>query len=252
MQDKINPYKHKELETIYEDDGMLAINKPSGLLTIPDRFNAEAPNAMAILQKKYETLIPIHRLDRFTSGVVLFAKNAEIHREMSIKFEEREVTKNYLAIVDGRLDPPSGVIKAALAESMTIRGKMVINKRGKDSITEYKVVEQFNRFAFVSLHILTGRMHQIRVHMQHIGHPLVVDNLYGQREMLFLSEVKQKRFNIGKYEEERPIMARQPLHAHELTFVHPLTLHKTTCTAPLPKDMAALVRQLEKWDALRE
>ncbi|MBK6784442.1 MAG: RNA pseudouridine synthase [Saprospiraceae bacterium] len=165
-------------------------------MTIPDRFNTNAPSVISILSKQFETVIPVHRLDKNTSGVVLFAKSAEMHKKMSLLFENREVAKYYVAIVDGRVVPTEGIIHAPLAESMTQRGKMVINKRGKESTTEYKVITQFKRFAYVSLKLLTGRMHQIRVHMLHIGHPLVVDHLYGNRENLCLSEIKQKIFYL--------------------------------------------------------
>lgn len=240
--------KIKDIDVVYEDEGLIAINKPAGLLTIPDRFNHKAPNVVQMLQQKYDTIIPVHRLDKFTSGVVLFAKNAESHKKMSLLFEEREVTKMYVAIVDGRLSPEKGIVQASLAESMTTRGKMVVNKRGKESSTRYEVMTQFNRFALVSLQLMTGRMHQIRVHMLHIGHPLVVDSLYGKREVLYLSEIKQKRFNIGKFEEEKPLLSRQPLHARMLKFTHPDTGEPIECVAELPKDMLAVVKQMEKWD----
>ncbi|MBK6363938.1 MAG: RluA family pseudouridine synthase [Saprospiraceae bacterium] len=243
--------KSKELDIIYEDESLICVNKPAGLLTIPDRFNTNAPSVISILSKQFETVIPVHRLDKNTSGVVLFAKSAEMHKKMSLLFENREVAKYYVAIVDGRVVPTEGIIHAPLAESMTQRGKMVINKRGKESTTEYKVITQFKRFAYVSLKLLTGRMHQIRVHMLHIGHPLVVDHLYGNRENLCLSEIKQKRFNIGKFEEEKPILMRQPLHAQRLEFMHPDKEVLVKCEAELPKDMFALLRQLEKWDVLK-
>jgi 23S rRNA pseudouridine1911/1915/1917 synthase len=243
--------KLTELDIIYEDDTLICVNKPAGLLTIPDRFNTNALSVISVLAKQFETIIPVHRLDRNTSGVVLFAKNADMHKKMSLLFENREVSKYYVAIAEGRVEPSEGVIHAPLAESMTQRGKMVINKRGKESTTEYKVITQFKRFAFVSLKLLTGRMHQIRVHMLHIGHPLVVDNLYGNRESLCLSEIKQKRFNIGKFEEEKPLLSRQPLHAQRLEFIHPDTNIPIVCEAALPKDMYALLRQLEKWDVIK-
>jgi 23S rRNA pseudouridine1911/1915/1917 synthase len=239
--------KNKQSDLVWEDEGLIAVNKLPGLLTIPDRFNTNAPNLLGQLQTKYPGIIPVHRLDKFTSGVVLFAKNSDQHKKMSELFEKREVEKYYTAIAEGRFTQDKGEIHAALAESMTTRGKMVINKRGKDSITKYKVVRQFDRFALVSLQLMTGRMHQIRVHLQYIGHPLAVDPLYGQREALYLSEIKIKRFNIGKFKEEKPLLTRQPLHATKLVFIHPDSGVRVECTAELPKDMTATIRQLEKW-----
>lgn len=218
------------------------------MLTIPDRFNAQLPCLVTFLQSKYETIIPVHRLDKFTSGVVLFAKSQEAHQAMSQIFLNREIQKKYIAIAEGRFLSPEGEIDEPLAESTTLRGKMLVHKRGKPSCTRYKVEKQFQRFAYVSLDLLTGRMHQIRVHLQFLGHPLAVDSLYGRREALYLSEIKGKKFHLGKYEDEKPLLTRQPLHAEKITFLHPFTHEKSEIHAPMPKDIKAVLNQLEKWD----
>ena len=236
-----------EPETIYEDNYIIALNKPAGLLSIPDRFNAESPNITAILKKRIPDVIPLHRLDRYTSGVILFAKDAETHRLLSIQFEERSTEKYYLAVVDGVPNPPAGIIDAPLAESLSTRGKMLVHKRGKESNTEYSVVKDFKRFSLLSIKILTGRMHQIRVHMQYVGHPLVVDSLYGKREAFFLSELKNKKYKLSKFEEEKPLITRQPLHAQKLIINHPYSGVRLELEASIPKDIVALLNQLEKW-----
>lgn len=236
-------------EIIWEDEDFVALNKPAGMLTIPDRFNAQIPCLLTWLQSRYASVFPVHRLDRYTSGVVLFAKNEEAQRTMSALFQERDIRKKYLAIAEGRFSAMEGLIDQPLAESTTIRGKMLVHKRGKESKTHFTVLRQFQRFALVSLDLLTGRMHQIRVHLQFIGHPLAVDVLYGSRAQLFVSELKGKKFQLGKYTEEKPLLQRQPLHAESIHFIHPTTGQEMSITAPMPKDMRAVLNQLEKWDS---
>ncbi|MBK8669762.1 MAG: RluA family pseudouridine synthase [Saprospiraceae bacterium] len=239
--------KHLTPEILFEDQYLLAVNKPAGILTIPDRFNPALPNLISSLKEKYPELIPVHRLDKYTSGVNLFAKAPETHRLMSIAFESRDVEKYYYAIIDGIPSPESGTIDIPLSESTVTRGKMLVHQRGKASITDYKVVRNFKNFSLVYIRIHTGRMHQVRVHMQYLGNPLIVDPLYGHREAFYLSEIKHKKFNLGKAEEERPLLTRQPLHAEKLIIIHPYTGVKTEITSPLPKDMQAVLSQMEKW-----
>lgn len=226
---------------------MIAVNKPAGVLTIPDRFNADLPNLVSVLKEKLPDIIPVHRLDKFTSGVVLFAKEPETHKLLSAAFESREVEKYYLALVDGVPVPEIGRIDIPLSESTVTRGKMLVHKRGKPSVTEYKVLKNFKKFALLYVRIYTGRMHQIRVHMQYLGNPLIVDALYGHRDAFYLSEIKHKKFKLGKKDEERPLLTRQPLHAEKLVIVHPYTLKKLEIKAPVPKDIEAVISQMEKW-----
>lgn len=236
----------RKLEVLYEDDYVIAVNKPAGYLSIPDRFIAEIPNVKGLLEAQYGEIYTVHRLDKYTSGVIIFAKDAESHRFLSAQWMERLPEKYYTAIVDGVPSPASDTIDLALAESMAKRGKMVVNKRGKESVSQYLVVEDYKTFSLVELQIYTGRMHQIRVHMAERGHPLVVDKLYGKREFLMLSELKGKKYNRAKDEEERPLLSRQPLHAHRLVIAHPKTELPLTIEAPVPKDIRAVVNQMRK------
>ncbi len=232
---------------LYEDDDIIAVDKPAGMLTIPDRFNASQPNLVHFLSKNHETIIPVHRLDRFTSGVNVFAKNAEMHKDLSTLFQSRDIEKYYTTLVDGVPHPESGKIDAPLTESTTTRGKMLVHNRGKESLTDYKIIESYGKFSWLYIRIHTGRMHQVRVHMQYLGTPLIVDKLYGHREHFYLSEIKGKKMNVGKYEEERPLLSRQPLHAEKIIFSHPKTGQKLEIVSPLPKDMKATIQQLQKW-----
>jgi len=170
----------------------------------------------------------------------------ETHKFLSAEWMDRRPEKYYEAIVDGVPAIESGKVDLPLAESMTRRGKMLTHPRGKESVTLFKVTEAYSRFSFIYLKILTGRMHQIRVHMADMGHPLIVDTLYGKREAFFLSELKGRKYKKSKDEEERPLLARQPLHAAKLVVNHPKTGEPITFEAKMPKDMRAVLNQLRK------
>jgi RluA family pseudouridine synthase len=238
--------KHN-LQILWDDEQFVAVNKPAGILSIPDRFNPDLPNILHMLLKQYPEIIPVHRLDKYTSGVNIFAKNAEAHRNLSLQFEKGEVEKYYYTIVDGIPEEPEDFIDLPLAESTTKRGKMVITRKGKPALTQYKVLESFKRYAFLAVRIFTGRMHQIRVHMQAIGHPLIVDSLYGKREAFYISEIKTRGFKQNDPENMRPLLDRQPLHAYAIILHHPVTNAAIRIEAELPKDMQACLNQLRKW-----
>ncbi len=235
------------IDIIFEDEDILLVNKAPFLLTIPDRFAPEKPNLYHILQHHFGEIFVVHRLDKETSGILIFAKNEAAHKELSRQFQERTTEKIYFALVEGQLHQEEGVIEKAIAPHPSHPDRMVVAKKGKASITHFKVIEHFKNFTLVEANIKTGRTHQIRVHFQSIGYPLAVDVLYGRREAFLLSDVKLKKFRLGKEEEERPMMTRSSLHALKLKFQHPRTGHETTFEAPLPKDFAAVLNQLRKW-----
>lgn len=236
---------------IYEDVSLLVVEKPAFMLSIPDRFSPEKENLLDLLRETREEVFTVHRLDRETSGIILFAKTREAHRDLSLQFEKREVSKKYLALVDGAVMEEEGRIEQPIGESQSHPGKMEITKRGKPSLTLYKALERFKGYTLVEADIQTGRTHQIRVHFAAIGHPLTVDSLYGQREAFFLSEIKGKKFQLGKYQEERPLMTRTTLHAWRLQFRHPESGEMMDIQSELPKDFAALLNQMRKWAAVR-
>ncbi len=235
------------MEILFEDEDLIIVNKPSGVLSIPDRFNASKPNLLAQLKVRYPHVFVVHRLDAETSGILCFAKNENAHQHLSLQFEHRTVEKIYLALTDGRIIQETGMIDAGIAPHPTLKGKMISSKQGKPSLTLFQVVERFKHFTLVEANIKTGRTHQVRVHFASIGHPLAVDALYGKRTQLFLSEVKINRFNLGKFQEERPMISRTTLHAHRLKLKHPTQEVDLEWIAPLPKDLRALLQQLEKW-----
>lgn len=240
------------IEKLFEDDDLLVVNKPSGLLVIPDRFNAELPSLNKILDEKMgQHVWVVHRLDRDTSGVICFAKNEQAHRYLSILFQERDVSKYYAGLVNGIVTPDEGRIEGAIAEHPAANGKMIVAKKGKAAITDYKVVEQWPLYSLLQFRIYTGRTHQIRVHMQSIGHPIVGDELYGDGKPFLLSGIKRKYRLSEKDEVEKPLMSRLGLHAYKIEFNKedgtPISVE-----APLPKDMAACVKQLNKWCSPKE
>ena len=225
---------------------MVAINKEAGILTIPDRFRMDIPNLYALLSASRPELYTVHRLDKYTSGGIIFAKDKETHKLLSDAFMERIPEKYYLAIVDGVPREQKGEINEPLTESMTTRGKMLVHPRGKQSKTSYEVVSSYVKFSHLKIKIHTGRLHQIRVHLAHIGHPLMVDSLYGNREEFFLSEIKGRKYRMKKGEEERPLLTRQPLHSHKLILPHPHSGKQLEINFDPPKDIRATLKQFEK------
>lgn len=232
-------------DILLEDENMVAISKPSGMLTLPDRHDGALQSVRGILQAAYGQIFVVHRLDKDTSGVIVFAKNEETHKYLSQLFESRDVEKIYLGLVHGRPMPAQGSILEPLSEHPAKNGTMVVYKKGKPSHTDYKVVKDLGKFSLVEYNLHTGRTHQIRVHSKFIGHPIVCDPFYGDGKPVLLSSIK-KKFNLSKNEEaERPILGRLALHAYRLSFSGP-DGKPVVIEAPLHKDMRALIAQLEK------
>jgi len=235
------------LETLYEDDDLIIVNKPAGLLVIPDRFNSEIPSLNRVLETKLgQHVWVVHRLDRETSGVICFAKNEATHRYLSILFQERDVNKFYAGLVHGLVTPEQGRIESPIAEHPGTKGKMIVSRKGKVAITDYRVAEQWPLYSLLQFQIHTGRTHQIRVHMQSIGHPIVCDDLYGDGQPFLLSNIKRKYRMSEKDEVEKPLMSRLGLHSYKIEFKKEDGT-EIVAEAALPRDMAACVKQLQKW-----
>jgi 23S rRNA pseudouridine1911/1915/1917 synthase len=235
-------------EILHEDEHLLVVSKPAGLLTIPDRFSADKPNLLTQLQRHYGEVFTVHRLDRETSGILCFARNAAAHRHLSMQFEHHTADKFYQALIDGVLHHEEGEIDKPIGEHPTIAGKMTTINSGKPSLTFYRVLERFPRYTLAEALIKTGRTHQIRVHFQSIGYPLAIDALYGRRSAFMLSEIKGKSYKSGKFSsDERPLMERTSLHSTRLRVDHPATGERLEISCPLPKDFNALLSQLRKW-----
>ena len=215
------------------------------MLTIGDRFNYNAPSILSLLRKRYGDIYTVHRLDKDTSGLVVFARNETAHRNLSVQFEAGDVNKQYIAFVEGKL-VAAGTINEPIAVSVHKRNFMVVHRKGKPSITKFETIGIYGNISEVKIQLLTGRTHQIRVHFNYIGHPLLIDPKYGRHKEFYLSTIKGRRYHKTKDKIERPLVRRLTLHATELSFKHPTTDSVLEYTVPLPKDLKALKYQLEK------
>jgi 23S rRNA pseudouridine1911/1915/1917 synthase len=224
------------LEIIYEDKSLLVLNKPSGIVVHPAAGHEEHTLVNALLHHCQGGLSGIggvarpgivHRLDKETSGCLVVAKNDETHVALSAQFAGRTVEKIYVAIVCGLVPRDEGNIRAAIARHPTHRKRMAVHDDGdgRAAHTGYRVIERLNQATLVEAHLHTGRTHQIRVHFQHLGFPVVGDTTYGQRQTKKLAE-------LTRYEAPRVL-----LHAHKLAFTHPRTGKKVSFIAPIPADM---------------
>jgi 23S rRNA pseudouridine1911/1915/1917 synthase len=229
---------------VLENDAFIILNKPAGLLSIPDRIGKDI-SLKKMLQEQYGEIFTVHRLDRETSGLIVFARTETAHKKFSQQFEDRETEKIYVGLALGSLAEKKGMIEAPIAEHPSKKGTMMVHRKGKPSHTDFEVLEEFGIFSWLKFRIHTGRTHQIRVHMKHIGHPLACDEIYGDGKPVFLSSIKFRYKISGKEEEEKPLLNRLALHALFLSF-H-LDGIKTECTAEWPKDLRALLNQLRKW-----
>lgn len=229
---------------VFENEDFVALNKPSGLLSIPDREGKDI-SIKILLKEKYGNIFTVHRLDKGTSGLIVFAKDEAAHKHLSVQFESRVTKKIYQGLVIGSLPEKNGNIDTPIAEHPALNGTMIIHRNGKESLTDYEVLEDFGIYSYVQFQIHTGRTHQIRVHMKDIGHPVVCDDLYGDGKPILVSSLKSK-FKLSKdMEEERPILNRLGLHAFQLTFKD-IKGKFIELEAPLPKDMRATLQQLTK------
>jgi len=241
------PQSLKQIEVLYEDEHMIILNKPSGILSIPDRFKIEKPNLYTVLKEAYGSIFTVHRLDFETTGAILFAKDEETYKAMNALFEHREITKIYLALVEGVVQKDEGEIALSIAEDPVNRGKMRIQNDGKPALTFYHVLERFRHYSWLAVELKTGRTHQARLHLKSIGHPLAVDAYYGNHDAFYLSSIK-KNYKFSGETEERPLLSRHSLHAASLRFIHPITGGEVEALAGLPKDMLVSLESLRKYD----
>ena len=234
-------------EIVSEDDLVLVLNKPHGLLVLPDRFRHELPNLYGILQEELGKIFVVHGIDKETSGIIVFAKTAEAHAAMSAQFEKRLVELTYSGIALGAPAAEEGDIDLPIEEIPRNPGVMRVNRKlGKEAITKYKVVETFQGYSFLELTPKTGRMHQIRVHLKSLGAPLIADKLYGDGRGFFLSDIKHGYKSTG---DEKPLLDRTALHASVISLMHPQTGEHVSFSAALPKDMISVLRYLRKFKA---
>lgn len=226
------------LDILYEDDDIIAVNKPRGLVVHPACGNRSGTlvNALFAYSEKLSTIGGeerpgiIHRLDKDTSGVILVAKNNIAHIALQRDLRQRLVEKIYLAIVRGVPKERKGHIDKAVGRHPINRKRMAVLKEGKvrPALTYYEILEEFHKYALLRVQPITGRTHQIRVHLSYIGHPIIGDNVYGHR----------RGESFG--------MTGQALHAFSLAFAHPATGKHMYVEAPMPEDMSSVLMKLDK------
>lgn len=220
--------KKMNLDIVYEDEHILAINKPAGIAVHPSilHFDDSLANGIKFyfdtigLRKKIRA---VNRIDLNTSGLVLFAKNEYIQECLIKQMNSSNFEKIYLAIVSGKLSKKVGTINAPIARKENSIIERYVSTNGQTAITHYKVLQEFEDYSLVKCILETGRTHQIRVHMAHIGHPLIGDSLYSSYNQNFIS--------------------RQALHSYKMNFMHPISKQKLSLEAPLPKDIKNLISQ---------
>ncbi len=237
-----------DIEIIYQDSDLVVINKPAGISTTADRSGA--PDLLGVLQKQLgaeNKLRLIHRLDKFASGVMLLAKNPATQSKFSSLFEKRLVKKTYLALVAGPVRRDSGIIKTLLSHSQKNPQVMRANpKRGKPAVTRWQLLADFGAVALLAVWPITGRTHQIRVHLKSIHLPLAIDSLYGLERPIMLSDFKLD-YRSKKGKPETPLIDRLTLHAYQIE-IPPDIGKPTTFIAKLDKKFAAVIKALAKYN----
>jgi len=221
------------MKFLYKDEHLLVLEKPAGLSVLPEGWESDAPYLLKLLEERYGDpstgsgqVWVVHRLDKVTSGVMVFARTAEAHRELNRQFERHEVEKVYHAIVEGV--PPWDEHTARHMLRMNVGRKhrtVVVHKRGKNSETHFKVLERWQAQALLEARPKTGRTHQVRVHLSALGFPLLGDSLYGASGT--------------------DLIARPALHALSLTFTHPKSGERVTFSAPYPDDMGQVLDRMK-------
>ena len=223
------------LDILYQDSDVVVVNKPCGMVVHPAAGNEDGTLVNALLYHVHDLsgiggeMRPgiVHRLDKDTSGLILIAKNDKSHASLSEQFKERTMEKHYRAVAYGNFQEDCGLIDAPIARHPVDRKKMAIVKDGKPSQTEWKVLERLKSAVYLDVHLLTGRTHQIRVHMHSLGHPLLGDKIYAPN-------IKTKIH-----------IPRLMLHAHTLAFTHPSTGERMMMTASLPDEFSSTIEKMK-------
>lgn len=247
-----------QLRILWQNEDLIAIAKPAGMPTIPGRDGSAsvletlaAEIGLPAEGKRDPRLRVLHRLDRDTSGVLLFAKNIDAQRHLSRQFKANTVTKEYLALVSGRPPEKQGEIDAPLSRHPTRKTRMAIAAHGgRPARTLWQIEETFRDYTLLRVFPKTGKTHQIRVHLRSIGLPLAIDPIYNPGRAakstgIYLSRFKRS-YSPTHGEDERPLIDRLPLHAERLSFLDRLG-NGVTVECELPKDFRAVLNQLRKW-----
>lgn len=262
--------EHIPLRVLYEDNDVIVVNKQAGMVTHPAAGNwtgtlvqalayyrlytSPIHDAFACLLEaeqgrgRFAELLRagiVHRLDKDTSGLILYALNAAVHKNLSIQFQERNIKKTYHALIAGTPENGHFTCNAKLKiDGDKLHRTVIDNKHGKTALTEFTVLQNFRRYTLLQARPVTGRTHQIRAHLKHLGLPILCDPLYGNGAALYLSQIKNN-WRGDKYE-ERPLLKRLALHAYTLEFTHPVSGETIKAQAEYPKDFKSITAQLQK------
>ena len=213
------------METLYSDEALIVVDKPSGLSVLPDGWEQDSSYLVQKLQEQFGKIFIIHRLDKATSGIMVFARTAQAHRSLSSQFERHEARKIYRAIALGNPRWDEHIARHPLRVNVGHKHRtMVDDKNGKPCETRFKVLRRFPEHVLLEAELMTGRTHQIRVHAYALGHPLLGDTLYSAPDT--------------------HLIARPALHAYSLTFTHPSTQELLKLSAPYPPDFEAALKDL--------
>ncbi len=215
---------------LYSDDNFIIINKPSGLLSLPDRYDTAIPHIQSLLEPELGKLWIVHRLDKETSGIMILARNAETHESLNTQFQNRQVQKIYHAIVYGIPDWPIKNIELPLSVNGDRAHRTIVDsKHGKPSQTQFKVLDKFKDTTLMEASPKTGYTHQIRSHLASCGLPILMDDLYGNTTINKIFPIK-----------------RLFLHAYSITFTHPKNYQTMNFTAEYPKEFIKAIRRCQK------
>ncbi|MDO4378563.1 MAG: RluA family pseudouridine synthase [Erysipelotrichia bacterium] len=230
---EVKPYP-MDLDIRYEDEDVIVINKPKGLIVHPTASTTEHTLVEGVLAHCKDlsgingVMRPgvVHRIDKDTTGLIIMAKNDAAHNFLAEQLKDKTMNRKYYALVNGVIGHDNGTIDAPIGRDPNDRQKMAVtDKNSKDAVTQFKVLERFNKYTLIECSLKTGRTHQIRVHLDYIGYPVVNDPKYAPRKMKGDGQL---------------------LHAHQLTFIHPRTKQKMTVEAPLPSNFADFLDKLRK------
>lgn len=214
------------MHILHIDDHVIILNKPAGLPVLPDGWEKDSEYLVKLLEMGFGKIFIVHRLDKITSGVMVFARDAGTHRALNMQFEKHEAQKIYHAIVEGNPKWEEKITKFPLHANVGHKHRTIVDdKHGKPSETRFKVLKRYQSSAWVEALPMTGRTHQIRVHASALGHPLLGDILYGASES--------------------KLTTRPALHAYSLTFTHPATDERVTFKAEHPRDFATTLKLLD-------
>ncbi len=239
------------IEIIYQDNDIVVVNKPSGISVTKDRSGAAKLADILgeqLGQQIQSELRLVHRLDKATSGVMIYARNIEAQTRFTGYFRSRLVKKTYLTLVFGIAPGKQGRIDAPLTQRHKKAGLMCIaHKKGKESVTHWKLLADFGSVALLSVSPITGRTHQIRVHLPHIGLPLAIDPFYGSSRPLYLSDFKQD-YRLARDQTEKPLIERLTLHAYQIQLLKPEQNLPDCFIAGLDKKFTATIKMLTKYN----